>query len=258
MSFLPFTRPGIDEETIAAVGEVLRSGWITSGPRVKEFEDRLAEYCGGRTVRTFNSGTATMEVGLRLAGIGPGDEVLLPSFTIISCVTQIVRCGGVPVLVDSLGQALNQGEHLNERPDLAVENKERLLMVAGLVRSSLEQVDQNGQTVFRRNDSVKTGLKTLNDAMDDAIPIFIWNYEQKVLAGQQGVSVPQQFLVAAGDKAIVTTLALYRAELVSIEKLLDARIALSLRNRNMVSGFTIGILLLVCYLFLAFDISVRK
>ena len=54
--FLPFTRPTIDEETIAGVAEVLRSGWITSGPQVKAFEARLSEHCGGRPVRAFNSG----------------------------------------------------------------------------------------------------------------------------------------------------------------------------------------------------------
>ena len=74
--FLPFTRPHIDEEAIAAVDEVLRSGWITSGPKVQEFEKQLSEYFGGRPVRTFNSGTCTMEIALRIAGIGPGDEVI--------------------------------------------------------------------------------------------------------------------------------------------------------------------------------------
>ncbi|MCB1943318.1 MAG: DegT/DnrJ/EryC1/StrS aminotransferase family protein, partial [Candidatus Accumulibacter sp.] len=65
---LPITRPSIDEETIAAVCAVLRSGWITSGPKVQAFEAALAELCGGRPVRAFNSGTATLEVALRLAG----------------------------------------------------------------------------------------------------------------------------------------------------------------------------------------------
>ena len=67
--FLPFTRPTIDEETIAGVAEVLRSGWITSGPQVKAFEGKLTEYFG-RPARVFNSGTCTMEIALRLAGIG--------------------------------------------------------------------------------------------------------------------------------------------------------------------------------------------
>jgi dTDP-4-amino-4,6-dideoxygalactose transaminase len=60
--FLPFTRPAIDEATIAAVGEVLRSGWITSGPKVKEFEGRLSVLCGGRPVRAVSSATGAMEI----------------------------------------------------------------------------------------------------------------------------------------------------------------------------------------------------
>ena len=63
-AFLPFTRPTIDDATIAGVTEVLRSGWITSGPMVREFEARLSAYCGGRPVRAFNSGTCTMEIAL--------------------------------------------------------------------------------------------------------------------------------------------------------------------------------------------------
>ncbi len=100
MTFLPFTRPTIDEETIAAVGDVLRSGWITSGPKVKEFEAKLSEYCGGRPVRAFNSGTATMEVALRLAGIGPGDEVITTPLTWVASAGVILAVGGRPVLVD--------------------------------------------------------------------------------------------------------------------------------------------------------------
>ena len=76
LPFLPFTKPTMDEETIAAVADVLRSGWLTSGPNVKEFEEKLSKYFGGRLVRTFNSGTCTMEIALRIAGIGAGDEVI--------------------------------------------------------------------------------------------------------------------------------------------------------------------------------------
>ena len=74
--FLPFTRPTIDDATIAGVAEVLRSGWLSSGPQVKAFEARLSEFFGGRPVRAFNSGTCTMEIALRIAGVKAGDEVI--------------------------------------------------------------------------------------------------------------------------------------------------------------------------------------
>lgn len=98
--FLPFTRPLIDDETIAGVGEVLRSGWITSGPQVKEFEAKLSEYFGGRPVRAFNSGTCTMEIALRIAGVGPGDEVITTPLTWVATSNVILETGARPVFVD--------------------------------------------------------------------------------------------------------------------------------------------------------------
>jgi dTDP-4-amino-4,6-dideoxygalactose transaminase len=99
-SFLPFTRPSIDEDTIAGVAEVLRSGWITSGPKVKEFEAKLSHFCGGRPVRAFNSGTAALEVGLRLAGVGPGDEVITTPLSWVATSSMVLEVGAQPVFVD--------------------------------------------------------------------------------------------------------------------------------------------------------------
>ena len=98
--FLPLTRPTIDEETIAGVAEVLRSGWITSGPKVKELEAKLSECCGGRPVRLFNSGTCTMEIALRIAGIGPGDEVITTPLSWVATSNVILEVGARPVFVD--------------------------------------------------------------------------------------------------------------------------------------------------------------
>jgi dTDP-4-amino-4,6-dideoxygalactose transaminase len=98
--FLPFTRPAIDEATIAGVVEVLRSGWITSGPQVKAFEAALSKICGGRPVRAFNSGTVTLEVGLRLAGVGPGDEVITTPLSWVASANVVLEVGARPVFVD--------------------------------------------------------------------------------------------------------------------------------------------------------------
>ncbi|MDD5471018.1 MAG: DegT/DnrJ/EryC1/StrS aminotransferase family protein [Sideroxydans sp.] len=98
--FLPFTKPYIDEATIAAVGDVLRSGWITSGPKVQAFEKALSEYFGGRPVRTFNSGTCTMEIALRIAGIGAGDEVITTPISWVATANVILEVGATPVFVD--------------------------------------------------------------------------------------------------------------------------------------------------------------
>jgi dTDP-4-amino-4,6-dideoxygalactose transaminase len=98
--FLPFTRPSIDEATIAGVAEVLRSGWITSGPQVLAFEAKLSEFFGGRPVRAFNSGTCTMEIALRIAGIKAGDEVITTPLTWVATSNVILEVGATPVFVD--------------------------------------------------------------------------------------------------------------------------------------------------------------
>ncbi len=99
-AFLPFTKPTIDEETISAVADVLRSGWLTSGPNVKALEAQLSTYFGGRPVRTFNSGTCTMEIALRIAGIGAGDEVITTPNSWVATANVIIEVGATPVFVD--------------------------------------------------------------------------------------------------------------------------------------------------------------
>lgn len=100
LPFLPFAKPVIDEETIAAVGEVLRSGWITSGPKVALFEQQLSAWCAGRPARTFNSGTCTMEIALRIAGIGAGDEVITTPLSWVATANVILEVGATPVFAD--------------------------------------------------------------------------------------------------------------------------------------------------------------
>ncbi|MBI3886168.1 MAG: DegT/DnrJ/EryC1/StrS aminotransferase family protein [Opitutae bacterium] len=98
--YLPFTRPTLDDATIAGVAEVLRSGWITSGPHVKAFEAQLSAYCGGRPVRAFNSGTCTMEIALRIAGVGPGHEVITTPLSWVATSNIVLDVGARPVFVD--------------------------------------------------------------------------------------------------------------------------------------------------------------
>ena len=98
--FIPFTRPNFNQETIDAVSEVLRSGWVTSGPKVAEFEAILSTYFGGRPVRCFANGTATMKIALQVAGIGPGDEVITTPISWVATSNVILSVGATPVFVD--------------------------------------------------------------------------------------------------------------------------------------------------------------
>ena len=98
--FIPFTRPSFNQETIDAVAEVLRSGWVTSGPKLAEFESTLSEYFGGRPVRCFANGTATMKIALQVAGIGDGDEVITTPISWVATSNVILSVGAKPVFVD--------------------------------------------------------------------------------------------------------------------------------------------------------------
>jgi len=98
--YLKFAGPVLDEATIAGVADVLRSGWITSGPWVQTFERALSDFCGGRPVKAMTSATAAVEVALQLAGIGAGDEVITPAQSFFTVLNMIAKVGAKPVFVD--------------------------------------------------------------------------------------------------------------------------------------------------------------
>lgn len=97
---IPFSPPRIDDKTIQAVQDVLKSGWITTGPMTKKFEVELAKYCGVSTVIGVNSWTNGMEIVLRWMGIKEGDEVIIPAYTYCASANVILHCGATPVMVD--------------------------------------------------------------------------------------------------------------------------------------------------------------
>lgn len=97
---IPFSPPDITEEEIAEVADALRSGWITTGPRVKELERQLAAYLGVPRCVCLNSQTACAEMALRVLGVGPGDEVIVPAYTYTASASVICHAGATPVMVD--------------------------------------------------------------------------------------------------------------------------------------------------------------
>ena len=99
-SFLPFSKPSISEAEIEAIAKVLRSGWITTGPKAAEFEAAFRNYCQAEGAAALCSATAGMHLLLAALGIGPGDEVITPSMTWVSTVNLIVLAGATPVFAD--------------------------------------------------------------------------------------------------------------------------------------------------------------
>ena len=102
LPFLPFARPDIGDAEIAAVTEALRSGWVTTGPQARAFEQAFTDYLGGNGLQSIavNSATAGLHLALEALGIGPGDEVIAPTLTFTATVEVVRYLGADPVLVD--------------------------------------------------------------------------------------------------------------------------------------------------------------
>ena len=98
--FIPYGRQSIDEEDIKAVVEVLRSDYLTTGPKVKEFEEMVADYVGAKYAVAVSNGTAALHIACLAAGIGPGDEVITTPITFAASANCVLYCGGTPVFAD--------------------------------------------------------------------------------------------------------------------------------------------------------------
>ena len=100
MMNIPFSPPDISEEEIAEVVDTLRSGWITTGPKTKRFEQEIAKTCGTMKAVCLSSQTACAEMTLRILGVGPGDEVIVPAYTYTASCSVIYHVGATPVMID--------------------------------------------------------------------------------------------------------------------------------------------------------------
>lgn len=98
---IPFSPPDISDLEINEVVDALKSGWITTGPRTKELEKRLAEFCHTSNVVCLNSATAAEELNFRICGIGEGDEVIVPAYTYTASASAAIHCGAKVIFVDS-------------------------------------------------------------------------------------------------------------------------------------------------------------
>lgn len=98
---IPFSPPDIGEEEIKEVADTLRSGWITTGPKTKQFEKEIADYCSTKKAVCLNSATACLEMTLRILGVGEGDEVIVPAYTYTASASVIAHVGATPVMLDA-------------------------------------------------------------------------------------------------------------------------------------------------------------
>ena len=108
-TFLPYCRPDTGAQEAAAVEECIRNGWLTTGPKVREFEDAFARAAGVRHAIAVNSCTAALHIGLLAAGVGPGDDVVMPSLTFVAGAQCTLEIGARPVFCDVDPQTLTAG-----------------------------------------------------------------------------------------------------------------------------------------------------
>ncbi len=125
MALIPFSPPRIDDEIIQEVTAALKSGWITTGPRTKQFEKELSAYNGNEYTLCLNSATAGLEIMLRWFGVKEGDEVILPAYTYAATANVVVHCGARPVLVDVSASDFNINV---ENVKAAITSKTKVIM----------------------------------------------------------------------------------------------------------------------------------
>ena len=155
---IAFSPPDITDEEIAGVSEVLKSGWITTGTKTKEFEKKIAEYCHVKKAVCLNSATACLESILRLLGVGEGDEVIVPAYTYTATVSPVCHVGARPVMVDT---AENSFEMDYDKLEEAVNEKTKVIIPVDLAGIMCDYdrifsiVEQNRNRFSPKNDLQK-------------------------------------------------------------------------------------------------------
>ena len=130
---IPFSPPDISENEIDEVIDTLKSGWITTGPKTKAFENKITEYCGSSRTVCLSAATTALEMTLRILGIGKGDEVILPAYTYTATCSVVCHVGATPVLIDSQKDNVEMDYELMAR---AINEKTKLIIpvdIAGIL-----------------------------------------------------------------------------------------------------------------------------
>ena len=162
---IPFSPPDMSEQEIQEVAEALRSGWITTGPKTKEFERKISEYChterrdkDGEPLPStvcLNSATSCMEMALRVLGVGPGDEVIVPAYTYTATASSVCHVGARPVMIDCEKGSFEMSYDLMRE---AINEKTKAVMPV-----DLGGIVANYDKVFEAVDAKKGVFKPNND-----------------------------------------------------------------------------------------------
>ena len=159
--WIPFSPPDVGEEEIAEVAEAMRSGWITTGPRTKAFEKRLARYMHTNKVVCLGSGTAAEELNLRILGIGKGDEVIVPAYTYTATASAAIHVGAKVIFVDSQP---NSFEMDYDQMEAAITEKTKAIVAADLAGlicdyDRIYQAVENKKSLFTPSGNTELGRR---------------------------------------------------------------------------------------------------
>lgn len=154
---IPFSPPDVGEEEIKEVVEALKSGWITTGPKTKLFEQKISELCNTEKTVALNSSTAAMEMTLRLLGIGAGDEVITTAYTYTASCSVICHVGATPVLVDIQEDNFEMDYDKLEK---AITEKTKAIIPVDLGGvmcdyERIQEVVENKKTLFKPNNEIQ-------------------------------------------------------------------------------------------------------
>lgn len=168
---IPFSPPDITGEEIAEVVDTLRSGWITTGPKTKIFENEIAAYCHTAKAACLNSATACLELSLRILGIGPGDEVITSAYTYTASCSVICHVGATPILVDTVPGTYDMDP---EKVSQAVTEKTKAIIavdLAGIVYPyyrELFQIAEEKKNLFRASNEIQEAMGRIAVLADGA------------------------------------------------------------------------------------------
>lgn len=167
---IPFSPPDISDLEVEEVKKAILSGWITTGPRTKEFEKQISAYVGTNKTVCLNSATAAMELTLHVLGVGPGDEVIVPAYTYTASCSVICHVGATPVMIDCADDSFEMD--YDKLPDLITEKTKVIIPVdlAGIIcdYKKIYEVIKSKKTLFEANNKIQKVFNRIMVMADSA------------------------------------------------------------------------------------------
>ena len=173
---IPFSPPDMTEQEVKEVREAILSGWITTGPRTKELEQRISEYVHTDKTVCLNSATAAMEMVLHLLGVGPGDEVIVPAYTYTATASVTQHVGATVVMVDSQKDSVEMDYDQLEN---AITEKTKVIVpvdIAGVVADydRVYEIVERKKCLFRPANALQAKIGRIIVSADCAHSFGAW------------------------------------------------------------------------------------